>query len=159
VGIRSYNCLDETIIKSIFTENTKMRKTMSKSNSTKTYTPETLRIIAAIQAVPAGMVSSYRDIAVNAGLPQGARQVAWILHALSESQNLPWHRIVKADGHIALGPGEGREFQIHLLRSEGVAVTDQGTVDMNRYGFLPGLNRGITHPDGIHIQGNKPVLI
>ncbi|MDR1030503.1 MAG: MGMT family protein [Treponema sp.] len=109
---------------------------MSKPNTTKTYTPETLRIIATIQAVPAGMVSSYRDIAAAAGLPQGARQVARILHTLSESQNLPWHRIIKADGRIALGPGQGRELQIQILRSEGVVVTDQGTVDMNKYGFF-----------------------
>jgi methylated-DNA-protein-cysteine methyltransferase-like protein len=102
-----------------------------------TYTIETLRIIAAIQAVPVGMVSSYRDIAATAGLPQGARQVARVLHSLSQSQNLPWHRIIKADGRIALRPGEGRELQIALLRSEGVAVTDQGTVDMDRYGKKP----------------------
>ncbi|QQO10006.1 MGMT family protein [Breznakiella homolactica] len=97
-------------------------------------TETTFCIIQAIKAVPAGRVSSYRNIAWKAGLSNGARQVARILHSMSESQNLPWHRIIKADGRIALRPGEGREDQILLLRGEGVAVSDAGSVDMTRYG-------------------------
>ncbi|MDR2029345.1 MAG: MGMT family protein, partial [Treponema sp.] len=77
----------------------------------------TLRIIAAIKALPFGRVSSYRDIALAAGLPNGARQVVRVLHSLSRSQDLPWHRIIRADGRIALPPGNGRELQIALLRS------------------------------------------
>ncbi|MDR2394812.1 MAG: MGMT family protein [Treponema sp.] len=101
---------------------------MAQTYETKPYTVETLRIIEAIQAVPAGRVSSYRDIAGAAGLPNGARQVARILHSLASSQNLPWHRIIKANGRIALPPGQGRELQIQLLRSEGVTVSDEGVV-------------------------------
>jgi methylated-DNA-protein-cysteine methyltransferase-like protein len=48
---------------------------------------------------------------------------------------LAWHRIIKADGSIALGEGKGRELQIALLRAEGVEVSDAGRVDMARYGF------------------------
>jgi methylated-DNA-protein-cysteine methyltransferase-like protein len=89
----------------------------------------TLRILAAIRAVPKGRVSSYRDIALAAGLPNGARQVARILHSMTEREKLPWHRIIKADGHIALGEGNGRELQISLLRREGVKVSKTGVVD------------------------------
>jgi methylated-DNA-protein-cysteine methyltransferase-like protein len=103
---------------------------MAKTHETKTYTEETLRIIAAIRAVPTGSVSSYRDIAGTAGLPRGARQVARILHSLSSSQNLPWHRIIKANGRIALPPGQGLELQIQLLRAEGVVVSDEGVVSL-----------------------------
>ncbi|MDR3114910.1 MAG: MGMT family protein [Treponema sp.] len=114
---------------------------MTKPYKPKPYTAETLRIIEAVQAVPAGRVSSYRDIAGATGLPQGARQVARILHALSRSQNLPWHRIIKANGRIALRPGQGQELQIQLLRSEGVAVTDEGAVAMDRYGNIPDVRK------------------
>jgi methylated-DNA-protein-cysteine methyltransferase-like protein len=93
------------------------------------------RIIAAIRAVPPGKVSSYRDVAFAAGMPNGARQVARILHSMSGSEKLAWYRIIKADGRIALGEGNGRELQISLLRSEGVEVSDAGQVDMTRYGF------------------------
>ncbi|WP_010258045.1 MGMT family protein [Treponema primitia] len=101
----------------------------------KEFHESTLRILAAIKAVPKGRVSSYRNIALAAGLPNGARQVARILHSLAEKEKLPWHRIIKADGRIALGEGNGRELQISLLRSEGVRVSKAGVVDMGCYGI------------------------
>ncbi|AEF84618.1 methylated-DNA--[protein]-cysteine S-methyltransferase [Treponema primitia ZAS-2] len=94
----------------------------------------TIRILAAIKAVPRGRVSCYRDIAFAAGMPNGARQVARILHSMSEGEKLPWHRIIRADGHIALPEGGGREIQISLLRAEGVKVSKAGVVDLGRYG-------------------------
>jgi methylated-DNA-protein-cysteine methyltransferase-like protein len=101
----------------------------------KKFHDSTLRILAAIRSVPPGRVSSYQDIASAAGLPNGARQVARILHSLGEAENLPWHRIIKADGHIALAAGNGRELQTSLLRSEGVTVNKNGMVDMEQYGM------------------------
>jgi methylated-DNA-protein-cysteine methyltransferase-like protein len=97
-------------------------------------TESTRRIIAAIRAIPRGKVSSYRDTALTAGLPGGARQVVRILHSMSDSCGLPWHRIVRADGRIAL-PGEGGELQARLLRSEGVGVSETGRIDLARYGL------------------------
>ncbi len=87
-------------------------------------TDTTARIVAAIRAVPAGMVATYGDVARAAGLPNGARQVARVLHTLSRSLDLPWHRVLRADGSIALRPGEGRELQAALLAAEGVTVID-----------------------------------
>jgi methylated-DNA-protein-cysteine methyltransferase-like protein len=97
-------------------------------------TETTRRIVDAILAIPAGRVSCYRDIAVRSGLPNGARQVVRVLHALSEKCSLPWHRVVRADGSIALGGGSGRELQMELLRSEGVEISGVGLVDMARFG-------------------------
>ena len=93
----------------------------------------TLRIIKAIRAVPKGKVSCYRDIALAAGLPNGARQVVWVLYSMSEKHRLPWHRIIRADGTIALKEGEGGELQARLLRSEGVTVSTTGRVDMKAF--------------------------
>jgi methylated-DNA-protein-cysteine methyltransferase-like protein len=92
------------------------------------------RIMEQILAVPKGKVSSYRDIALKAGLPNGARQTVRVLHSMSEKHILPWHRIICSNGSIALGEGEGRELQISLLRAEGVKVSPDGKVDMNKYG-------------------------
>jgi len=90
---------------------------------------ETTRIIVeCIRGVPRGKVASYQEIALAAGLPRGARQVSRILHSLSGKENLPWHRIIRSDGSIALPPGGGKELQIALLRSEGVLVSDGGRV-------------------------------
>jgi methylated-DNA-protein-cysteine methyltransferase-like protein len=95
-------------------------------------TAETERIVQAIKAIPSGRVSSYRDLAREAGLPNGARQVVRVLHTLSHSMRLPWHRVVRADGSIALR-GDGRELQIALLRAEGVEVRDCGHVDRDHF--------------------------
>ncbi|QQC73762.1 MGMT family protein [Lactococcus garvieae] len=91
--------------------------------------PETQRILKEIKAVPYGQVSSYRDIALRAGLIKGARQVARALHGLSESHHLPWWRIIRSDGTIGMH-GEGRLEQIRLLKLEGVEVTDRGKVKL-----------------------------
>jgi methylated-DNA-protein-cysteine methyltransferase-like protein len=93
----------------------------------------TLRIINTIRAIPEGKVASYRDIAITAGLPNGARQVVRVLHSMAESRKLPWYRVIKADGRIALPQGDGKELQIALLRQEGVEVPDTGQVDMAQY--------------------------
>ena len=92
-------------------------------------TETTSRIIEAIKAIPKGKVSCYRDIALRAGLPNGARQVVRVLHSMSEKYDLPWYRILKADGSIALEEGAGKELQISLLRKEGVKITDTGQAD------------------------------
>ena len=96
-------------------------------------TESTLRIIECIKSIPKGKVSSYGSIALAAGLPNGARQTVRVLHSLSEKFDLPWHRVIRSDGSIALGEGEGRELQISLLRAEGVEVSAQGRVDMKRF--------------------------
>lgn len=91
--------------------------------------PETQRILKEIKAVPYGQVSSYRDIALRAGLINGARQVARALHGLSGSHHLPWWRIIRSDGTIGMH-GEGCLEQIRLLKLEGVEVTDRGKVKL-----------------------------
>jgi methylated-DNA-protein-cysteine methyltransferase-like protein len=92
-------------------------------------TENTLNIIRAIKAIPKGKVSSYRDVALAAGLPNGARQTVRVLHSLSEKFDLPWHRVIRSNGSIALKEGEGRELQIQLLRAEGVEISPDGLVD------------------------------
>jgi methylated-DNA-protein-cysteine methyltransferase-like protein len=97
-------------------------------------TETTIRIIQAIKAIPKGKVSSYRDVALAAGLPNGARQTVRVLHSLSEKYDLPWHRIIRSSGSIALQEGEGRELQISLLHAEGVEVSPNDRVDMEKFG-------------------------
>ncbi|MCL2880147.1 MAG: MGMT family protein [Treponema sp.] len=99
-------------------------------------TDSTGRIIEAIRAVPEGKVSCYRDIARIAGLSNGARQVVRVLHAMSEKYDLPWHRIIRADGYIALKPFQGGDLQAQLLSDEGVQISKTGQVNMNLYGFM-----------------------
>ena len=98
-------------------------------------TETTLAIIETIKSIPRGKVSSYGNVALAAGLPNGARQAVRVLHSLSEKFNLPWHRVIRSNGSIALREGEGKELQISLLRSEGVEVSPDGKVDMGRFSY------------------------
>lgn len=82
------------------------------------------RILAAIRAVPPGQVCAYGEIARRAGLPRRARLVARLL-ANNEDPDLPWHRVLRADGRIAFPAGSrGYREQSARLRREGVAVVD-----------------------------------
>jgi methylated-DNA-protein-cysteine methyltransferase-like protein len=96
-------------------------------------TESTRRIIEALRSIPPGKVTCYRDAALAAGLPNGARQVVRVLHSLAEKYGLPWHRVIRADGRIALRAEAGGDLQRALLRSEGVAVSGEGRVDLARY--------------------------
>ncbi len=95
----------------------------------------TQAIIEAILAVPAGRVASYARIAAEAGIPQGARQVARVLHSSSEKRNLPWWRIVRSSGEIALPPEAGGRLQKELLLGEGVTFRSTWVVDLQRCGI------------------------
>jgi len=87
------------------------------------------RILAAIRAVPRGQVAGYGHIARRAGLPGRARLVARILSG-NEDAKLPWHRILRSDGRIALPEGSaGWREQVQRLRAEGVVV-ENGRVRM-----------------------------
>jgi len=77
-------------------------------------------IINLIKQVPAGRVSTYGQIANLAGLTNGARQVSHILHSCTGRYDLPWHRIIRSDGSIALPEYAGGAEQRALLLSEGI---------------------------------------
>jgi methylated-DNA-protein-cysteine methyltransferase-like protein len=79
-------------------------------------------ILAEVRRVPAGSVSSYGEIARRAGLPNRARLVARVL-ADNDDDDLPWHRILRADGRIAFPQrSAGRKEQTARLEAEGVVV-------------------------------------
>jgi alkylated DNA nucleotide flippase Atl1 len=71
------------------------------------------RVRSVVAAIPKGEVLSYGEVAARARLPS-ARLVGRVL---AESHDLPWHRVVRADGtptpHLAAR-------QVPLLRAEGV---------------------------------------
>ena len=102
-------------------------------------TPFTARVIRIIASIPRGRVSTYGIIAAHANYPQGARQVARILHSSSAKYDLPWHRVINREGRISLRPGAGYERQRSLLEEEGVIFDDSGRVDFTKFLWLPGM--------------------
>lgn len=92
-------------------------------------------IIAAIKAIPRGKVATYSGIAALAGIPNGARQVARVLHTCSEKHSLPWWRIVRNSGEIALPDEAGGALQLDLLLREKVLFSAPRVVDLNACGY------------------------
>ena len=99
--------------------------------------PEHTAIVRVIAAIPRGRVASYGQVARLAGLPKNARMVGPALGAAG-GLKLPWHRVMNAQGRIALPPSSrGYREQSRLLREEGVIVT-KGRVDLKRFGWKAG---------------------
>jgi len=103
--------------------------------------PEYRRIFQAVAAIPRGRVASYGQIAARAGLPGRARMVGKVLGYRSDGVELPWFRVLRADGRIALAPGSrGYREQVERLRAEGVPVRN-GRVPMQAFGLDHDLDR------------------
>jgi len=97
--------------------------------------------------IPPGRVASYGQIAKQAGLPRrAARMIARAVGAAPQDMNLPWHRIVNAQGRISIPrTSSGFERQQALLREEGVDVSD-GQLDMDLYRWNPTLDELVWGP-------------
>lgn len=103
----------------------------------------TEKAIQVIQEIPSGKIMTYGQVAAYAGSPRGARQISRLLHSVSSKYNLPWHRIVNAQGKIVLQDEESRFTQRSLLQKEGVIVDGGGKIDVNRYRYNPYEQGGI----------------
>ena len=93
------------------------------------------RIYATVRRVPPGCVATYGQIARVAGLGRRARLVGYALHRCP--RNVPWHRVINAQGRISL-PADSTSAmrQRRLLLDEGVVFLGP-RVDLKRYGWRP----------------------
>ncbi|MGO1057916.1 MGMT family protein [Planococcus sp. FY231025] len=99
--------------------------------------PFTEKAISTIKAIPPGKVMTYGQVAACAGSPRGGRQVARLLHSMSSKYDLPWHRVVNAQGQIMIQDPEARFAQQTFLQQEGVEVSMNGKIDLSRFNFHP----------------------
>lgn len=96
------------------------------------------QVYAVVRCVPVGKVTTYGRVAQMLGRPRAARAVGYALNALKDKpalhHDVPWQRVVNAQGRISL---VNREFsanqQAELLRQEGVEVDEQLRLDLERY--------------------------
>jgi len=97
----------------------------------------TRRTIALIKRIPPGNVTTYGIIANAAGNHCGARQVARILASSSAKYGLPWHRVVNMQQKISPRTSGSHLEQKQLLEEEGVRLAPDGTIDFDRFLWLP----------------------
>lgn len=103
-------------------------------------------IRAVVARIPPGHVSSYGEIAARAGLPGRARLTGKVLGKTDDGVELPWFRVLRADGRIAFPPQSRayREQRARLLE-EGVRV-ERGRVDLARFGWERNLDHALWAP-------------
>ncbi|MFY8133686.1 MAG: MGMT family protein [Aquimonas sp.] len=89
-------------------------------------------ILAVVRGIPSGEVRSYAQVARASGWPRHARLVARVL-AHSEEPDLPWHRVLRADGRIAFPEGSQAWIeQCSRLRAEGLDLAGVRVRGMTR---------------------------
>lgn len=91
-------------------------------------------IYAVVCLVPEGNVATYGQIARLAGRPNGARQVGYALAALGDEHEVPWHRVVNAQGKVSLRATPGYEdVQQILLEDEGVEFGINRIINLEKF--------------------------
>ena len=98
-----------------------------------------LRIWQVVVMIPAGSVATYGDVARHAGLPGAARRVGRALRVLPEDTNIPWHRVINAQGQLVVpGGSDARGRQRERLESEGVGFRSGSRVNLRQHRWQPG---------------------
>ena len=86
------------------------------------------RIYAVIKKIPKGKVATYG-------------QVGTALRNTPNNLKLPWQRVINAQGRISLRMKDwqsgGDDYQRVLLEGEGVAISAEGKIDLQRYRWAP----------------------
>jgi methylated-DNA-protein-cysteine methyltransferase-like protein len=92
-------------------------------------------VYAMVARIPRGRVMTYGQLAALAGHPYAARVVGGIAHW--GDPELPWQRVVKKSGSLAEGYPGGLSGHKQVLEAEGVEVTDDYRVDVERLLWWP----------------------
>ncbi len=95
-------------------------------------------VYALVRACPSGRVTTYGWLAKAVGYPRGARMVGWIMN---EAAGVPAQRVINSKGELSgnwafNNPGGMRQ----LLEEEGIVFSEDGRVDLKRYGWDPSLD-------------------
>jgi methylated-DNA-protein-cysteine methyltransferase-like protein len=96
------------------------------------------QVYAVVRRIPRGKVTSYGRVAQMLGAPNAARAVGYALRALNDKgddyADVPWQRVVNSQGRISIVNREATPHrQAELLRSEGVHVSDDLRIDLDRF--------------------------
>ena len=109
------------------------------------------RIYLVVRAIPPGRVATYGQIAAIVG-DCTPRMVGYAMAALPPGSDVPWHRVINAQGKISLrADGGGAVEQRKRLEAEGIHFDQEGRVNLRRvqwpgpslewlleHGFAPG---------------------
>ncbi|HUF39865.1 MAG TPA: MGMT family protein [Anaerolineales bacterium] len=96
-----------------------------------------------VRTVPRGRVTTYGEVAITLGLPEGvdpeiyrAFGPRWVGTAMAVCpDDVPWQRVVNSEGRISIRKGSGHLEQRALLEAEGVCFDGADRIDLAVYGW------------------------
>ena len=90
------------------------------------------RVWDVVARIPPGRVATYGQIADLIGAWGCARQVGWALRRLPLPSDVPWQRVVNAQGRISMSLSrQGSDWmQRNLLLAEGIPVDLEGRLPL-----------------------------
>lgn len=94
-----------------------------------------------VRRIPAGRVATYGQIAGLIPPPDGTDERAyltlgprWVGAAMAACpDDVPWQRVINAQGKISLRPSSGMNKQRELLEAEGIEFDDRERIDLKRF--------------------------
>lgn len=96
-------------------------------------------IYQVVRQIPQGTVATYGQVADLAGLYGKARLVGYALYRVVADSDIPWHRVINAQGRVSQSPV--RHGSDHLqrvrLEAEGISFRPDGTIDLRDYLWRP----------------------
>jgi len=102
-----------------------------------------------VSEIPSGHVLTYGEVARLSGMPRAARRVSQALRRAPRGMELPWHRVINAQGKISFPEDSGGWMrQKDKLENEGVVFLN-GKVDLDRFGYRGAVDRLLWGDDGL----------
>ncbi|RIK39934.1 MAG: cysteine methyltransferase [Chloroflexi bacterium] len=90
------------------------------------------RIYEVVRLIPPGRVATYGQVASIVGNCT-ARMVGYAMAALPPGSDVPWQRVINAQGKISLrADSAGNARQRQLLEEEGISFDAQGRVNLRQ---------------------------
>jgi methylated-DNA-protein-cysteine methyltransferase-like protein len=101
------------------------------------------RVWEIVRQIPRGKVMTYGQIATMMSPPDGVAieeykgvGARWVGGAMAACPNdVPWQRVINAQGKVSQRRGGGEKLQRHLLEEEGVVFDEHDRVDLKKYGW------------------------
>lgn len=94
------------------------------------------RVFKLVARIPRGKVMTYGQLAAILGEGYTPRTVGFVMH--SAEGDLPWHRVINAQGACSTGglllPTNKQQL---MLEREGVKFDERGRCDLQRYAWMP----------------------
>jgi methylated-DNA-protein-cysteine methyltransferase related protein len=112
------------------------------------------RVLEIVRVIPRGHVLTYGQVAALADTPRAARQVGRILYA--SGRTVPWQRVINHYGGLSTYKVGSGELQRALLEKEGIIFKMDGTLDLKKYQWQPGLRmiKKLKLPEEVAFQIN-----